>query len=463
MIKGLFFDYDGTLCHLVEAHYVSLNQAIIELAGEKFIISKEEQDKIFNGLSTKTKLKMLVEKKNLPSELIEEINNLKQKYTIDFIENNIFENINLKQDLERLKSEGYLIYCVSNAMYQTVELGLKKLGIYNVFDHIIGNDNIKRQKPAPDIYLQSFLHASLDPKECLIIEDSGHGREAAQRSGAYVCTVDSEQDTTYDHIKNTINKITPKNKKWIDNKLTIVLPMAGLGSRFSIMGFTLPKPLINVNGKPMIQTVVENLNTEAQYVFIVQKAHYEQYNLGYLLPLIAKNCKIVQLDGLTEGAACSVLKGKEFIDNDNHLFIINSDQFLNWNSFDFFNKMLTSKADGGILTFKKENDPKWSYVKLNEDNCIIQVKEKQPISNMATIGGYYFNKGSDFVEAAEKMIENNDRTNNEFYVAPVYNYLIDQNKIVIPYEIPTDAFWGLGTPEDYNIFLNMINERKLII
>jgi dTDP-glucose pyrophosphorylase len=343
-------------------------------------------------------------------------------------------------------------------MFQTVELGLKKLGVFDLFDHIIGNDNVKRQKPAPDIYLQSFLHASLDPKECLIIEDSGHGREAAQRSGAYVCTVDTEQDTTYEHIKKVISNLNIRDKKWIDNKLTIVLPMAGLGSRFSIMGFTLPKPLINVNGKPMIQTVVENLNAEAKYVFIVQKAHYEQYNLGYLLPLIAPNCEIVQLDGLTEGAACSVLKGKEFINNDNHLFIINSDQFLNWDSFDFFNKMLTSKADGGILTFKKENDPKWSYVRLNEDNHVVEVKEKQPISDMATIGGYYFDKGSDFVSNAETMINANDRTNNEFYVAPVYNYLVNQNKTIIPYEIPTESFWGLGTPDDLEFYLKNYKE-----
>jgi HAD superfamily hydrolase (TIGR01509 family) len=453
-IKAIMMDFDGTLCQLVEAHYISLNQAITEIAGMQYTITREEQNKTFNGLSTKTKLKMLVESKGLLQEYVKPINDLKQKYTVEYIENKISENLTLKKDLQKLKSEGYLIYCVSNAMYQTVELGLKKLGIFDIFDHIVGNDSVKRQKPAPDIYLQSFLHASLDPKECLIIEDSGHGRESAQRSGAYVCTVDCEKDTTYEHIKNVINSLPTKKHKWIDNKLNIVLPMAGAGSRFSLMGFELPKPLINVNGKPMIQQVVENMNVEANFIFIVQKSHYQQYNLGYLLPLIAPNCKIVQLDGMTEGAACSVLKAKKFINNDNHLFIINSDQYLEWDSIDFFNKMLVSKADGGIINFKKENDPKWSYVKLNEDNFIIDVQEKNPISNLATIGGYYFNKGEDFVSAAEEMIVNQDKTNNEYYLAPTYNYLIKHNKKIISYEIPTSSFWGLGTPEDYQLFLD---------
>jgi len=456
MIKAILFDFDGTLCQLVEAHYSALNAAIEKIAGKQYTISQEEQDKIFNGLSTKTKLNMLIVKKGLPKELVDQINSLKQDLTLGFIQDSISENPKLKQDLQALKDEGYLIYCVSNAMHQTVVSGLTKLDVVSIFDHIIGNDGIKRQKPAPDIYLQAFLHAGLDPKECLIVEDSGHGRESAQRSGAHICTVDSEVDTTYQHIKNRIIQIGNPKHKWVDNKLNIVLPMAGLGSRFSVMGFSLPKPLIDVNGKPMIQIVVENMNVEANFIFIVQKAHYEQYNLGYLLPLIAPGCKIVQLDGLTEGAACSVLKAKEFIDNDNHLFMINSDQYLEWDSLDFFNKMLTSKCDGGIITFKKENDPKWSYVRLDKDGLIVEVKEKSPISNIATIGGYYFNKGKDFVAAAEEMIMADDRTNNEFYVAPTYNYMT--GKKIVNYEIGENDFWGLGTPEDYNLYLQKFKE-----
>jgi beta-phosphoglucomutase-like phosphatase (HAD superfamily)/dTDP-glucose pyrophosphorylase len=456
MIKAILFDFDNTLISMAEAHYQTLNKALEEVAGKQFIIEREEHNKTYNGLSTKTKLDLLIKNKGLPTEHLPKISEAKQKYTIDAINSLITENKTLQQDLQKLKDESYQLYCVSNARYETVELGLKKLGIFDIFDKVWGNESIKKQKPSSNCYLQAFVYAGLDPKECLIVEDSAHGRMSAIRSGAHLCTVDRELDTTYEHIKKSIDKANtkPSNIKWTDSKLTVVIPMSGRGSRFTQeLGYKVPKPLISINGKPMIQLVVENLNVEAEFIFIVQKAHYEQYNLQTLLSLIAPDCKIIQVDGITEGAACSVLLAKEYINNDNHLFIINSDQYIEWNSSDFFNKMLTTNCDGGIICFNKENDKKWSYVKLDESGYIIDVKEKQPISNLATIGAYFYNRGKYFVSAAEEMIANNDRTNNEFYVAPVYNYMIKNNKKIIPYEILSKHFWGLGTPEDLEYFL----------
>lgn len=455
MIKTIFFDFDGTLIDLVEVHYLSLNRAILEVAGSEFLILKEEQDSKYNGLSTKTKLNLLVKEKKLDSNLIDKINFLKQKYTIEDINSKIFPNLKLREDLQKLKSEGFKLYCVSNAMLTTVEVGLNRLSIIDLFDHIVGNDNVKRQKPAPDIYLQAFVHAQIDPSEALIVEDSKHGRESAIRSGANLCTVDDPQGTTYEHIKKFIIKYSSnKLVKWSASNLKVVLPMSGAGSRFAQAGYSAIKPLIDVNGKHMIQLVIDNLNIDAEFIFIVQKAHYDQYNLGNLLPLIAPGCKIIQLDGLSEGAACSVLAAKEFINNDDHLFIINSDQYVDIDFSLFFNKMLTSKVDGGIITFHKENDKKWSYIKLNNDGYICEVKEKDPISNQATIGAYYWNKGSDFVQSAEEMISLKDKSNNEYYVAPTYNYLIKNNKKIINYEISPNLFWGIGTPEDLNYYLN---------
>lgn len=452
MIKGLFFDFDGTLCDLVEVHYLSLNKAIEKIAGSEYTISRGEHIKIYNGLSTKTKLNTLVAKKRLPSELIEKISEYKQILTLMNIKNNIKENIQLKNDLLLFKKEGYSIYCASNALYETVELGLKQLGIFEIFDFIIGNDNIKRQKPAPDIYLKCFIHAGLDPKECLIIEDNKHGREAAYRSGAYICTVDNPQDTKYQYIKNIVNKYDNIKYKipYKDTKLNIVIPCAGLGSRFKNAGFKLPKPLIDVNGKPMIQQVVENINIDGNYIFLVQREHYITYNLGILLPLIAPKCQIIQVDGLTQGSACTTLLAKELINNDDHLLIANSDQFVEWSSSDFMYHMSSSEVDGGILTFQDSN-PKWSFAKLDEYEFVTEVAEKKPISNIATVGIYYFNKGKEYVSCAEEMIKKNIRTSGEFYVCPVYNEMIKSNKKIKTFNC--DKMWGLGTPEDYNIFL----------
>jgi HAD superfamily hydrolase (TIGR01509 family) len=452
MIKGLFFDFDGTLCDLVDAHYDCLNEAIAKIAGREYVISVNEHNQKYNGLSTKTKLKMLNDGKSLPVRFNNHISILKQELTKKYIENNIKPNWKIKNTLSELKEEGYLIFCVSNALAQTVEMGLRNMDIFQLFDFIMGNDNIERQKPAPDIYLKAFLQAQLDPKECLIIEDNRNGREAAYKSGAYICTVDNPSDVEFDYINKIINKCNISNVKipYIDSKINIVIPCAGLGSRFQREGYKLPKPLIDVAGKPMIQRVVDNLNINGNFVFVVQKEHYEIYNLGIILPLIAPGCKIVQTEGLTQGAACTTLLAKEFINNNDHLIIANSDQFVEWSSCDFMYSLLSNNVDGGILTFQA-SDPKWSFAKLNDLGYVTEVAEKKPISDLATVGIYYFNRGSEYVQFAEQMIEKNIRTSGEFYVCPVYNEYIKNNKKIKTYNC--SKMWGLGIPTDLKHFL----------
>jgi dTDP-glucose pyrophosphorylase len=240
------------------------------------------------------------------------------------------------------------------------------------------------------------------------------------------------------------------NIPWKDNKLNVLIPMAGAGSRFSEAGYTFPKPLIEVNGKPMIQVVVENLNIEANYIFIVQKEHYQKYNLKYMLELIAPGCKIVQTEGITEGAACTTLLAKQHINNDSPLIIANSDQFVEWNSNECMYSFKNSSIDGGILTFKATH-PKWSYAKINNDGLVSEVAEKKVISDNATVGIYYWKHGKDYVKYAEQMIKKDIRTNNEFYVCPVFNEAIQDGKKIKVQNVR--EMLGLGTPEDLETFL----------
>jgi dTDP-glucose pyrophosphorylase len=226
--------------------------------------------------------------------------------------------------------------------------------------------------------------------------------------------------------------------------------MAGAGSRFEKAGYTFPKPLIEVNDSPMIQTVVENINIDANYIFIVQKSHYDKYDLETVLNNIAPGCKIVQVSGLTEGAACTTLLAKEFIDNDEPLVMANSDQFVEWDSNEFMYSMVGDTIDGGILTFKSTH-PKWSYAKLDEDGFVSEVAEKRPISDTATVGIYYWSKGSDYVKYAEQMISKDVRVNNEFYVCPVFNEAIGDSKRIKVFNVK--KMWGLGTPEDLKTFI----------
>jgi dTDP-glucose pyrophosphorylase len=353
-----------------------------------------------------------------------------------------------------LTEKGYRIAVASNSIRNTVKLTLMRLGILEYVDFFQTNEDVKRSKPFPEMYwnCMSALHAI--PATTLIIEDSHIGRQGAIDSGSKLLAVENPDDLTLDKIEKAIMELETKNYKkvpWRDSKLNILIPMAGAGSRFANMGYTFPKPLIEVRGKPMIQMVVDNLNIEANYHFIVQKEHYEKYNLKYLLNLIAPNCKVIQIDGMTEGAACTALMAKEFINNDNPLIIANSDQFIEWNSNEIMYAFGNDEIDGGLLTFKATH-PRWSYAKLDKKGFVSEVAEKKVISDIATCGVYYWKHGSDFVRYAEQMITKDIRTNGEFYIAPVYNEAIFDGKKIRVKQI--SKMYGTGTPEDLNYFLD---------
>ena len=237
--------------------------------------------------------------------------------------------------------------------------------------------------------------------------------------------------------------------------VNVVIPMAGKGSRFVKAGYSFPKPLIDVNNKPMIQVVVENLNINGTHIYLALDEHYEKFALKYLLPLITKpnKCEVVKVAGVTEGAACTVLLAEEFINNDEELILANSDQWVHWDSSYFLNYMREKDADGGIVSFTATH-PKWSFAKVQEvTNLVTEVAEKKPISNCATVGIYYFKHGRDFVDGAKQMIEKDIRTNGEFYVCPVFNELIGNGKRIYTY--PVAEMMGLGTPEDLEHYLKV--------
>jgi len=453
MIKLIIFDLDGVLVDAKDIHFNTLNLALSEI-NDKFIIDWKDHINIYDGLKTFEKLKILTEKKGLKVEYYEKIWEKKQELTINEF-NSIKKNEELFNTVLKLKNEGFKLACCSNSIKNTIVSALTNLEIINFFDLIYSNEDVKNSKPHPEIYWKAMIELGVLPEETLIIEDSPHGLLSAARSSANILRVKNSSSTTYNNIKCKIQKSDKIMNKWVDNELNILIPMAGAGSRFEKAGFTFPKPLIEVNNKPMIQLVVENLNIEANYIFIVQKSHREKYNLDTLLNLITPNCKILEVDGLTEGAACTALLAKEYINNDKPLFFANSDQFVEWNSNDFMYKMQESDVDGGIVTFESTH-PKWSFAKVDENGFVTEVAEKNPISDNATVGYYYWKHGSDFVKYAEQMIEKNIRVNNEFYVCPVFNQAIGDGKKIRIYE--ASEMWGLGDPDSLVYYLNNYNK-----
>lgn len=239
-------------------------------------------------------------------------------------------------------------------------------------------------------------------------------------------------------------------------RINIVIPMAGAGSRFAKAGYQLPKPLIPVLGKPMIKLVIENLNSKSNdchFIFLCQKSHIAKYRIDSYLKEWAPNSEVVTVDGLTEGAACTVLLARKYIDNKEPLIIANCDQYIDSNMDDFIDEWFNNQYDGMIMTMTA-NNPKWSFVGFNPEHKIEKVVEKEVISDEATIGIYGFKTGHDFIESADEMIRNNDRVKNEFYVAPAYNYLIKKGAILGIYNIGSErnGMYGLGIPEDLDYF-----------
>jgi HAD superfamily hydrolase (TIGR01509 family) len=447
MIKLIVFDLDGVLVDAKELHYLTLNKAI-EKVGKEFVIDKEEHLSIYDGLPTKKKLELLSINKGLPETAHAQIWENKQAATYDAINELIGEDHRLQKVLSKLK-EKYKIYVASNSVKQSVELLLKKTGLLQYVDYLLSNEDVNNPKPHSEIYLKCMIKAGVNPKETIIIEDSPVGRKAALESGAYLCEVEHSAEVTYERISNRINEVNNPKMPWQSKNTNILIPMAGAGKRFQEAGYTFPKPLIDLYGQPMIQFVVENLNIDGNFIFVVQKEHYDKYNLKHMLNLIAPNCKIIQTDGLTEGAACTTLLAKEYINTTDHLLIANSDQFVEWDSYDFMYKMANKNTDGGILTFPSTH-PKWSYVTVDNNGNVSLVAEKIPISTIANVGIYYWTHGSDYVKYCEQMIRKNIRTNNEFYIAPVYNEAIQDGKKIKNYNVK--KMWGLGTPEDLESF-----------
>lgn len=237
--------------------------------------------------------------------------------------------------------------------------------------------------------------------------------------------------------------------------------MAGAGSRFVQAGYTFPKPLIEIGGKPTIQLVIENLkpNLPHKFIFICRKEHYDKYSLHEIFTnLTGGNFECLCLEALTQGAACTVLTATKFINNENDLLIANSDQIVDIDINDYLRFSRESNADGTIMTFDASH-PKWSYVRLDKDGNVVEVAEKKVISDKATVGIYYFKEGRKFVEAACVMIEKDIRVNNEFYVCPVYNELILAGCTIKIGNIKSEQMHGLGTPEDLELYLDFLKKQ----
>ena len=464
MIKAIAFDLDGVLLDSKELHFEAFNLAVRNVLGKSFQIHREQHLQYYDGLPTMKKLEVL---QNLSGEKISKTQQKKIWKTKQQLTEKAVGKIKGSNELQALfqdlKKKKYELLVATNSIRKTAQTALKRLGVYKYVDKTFSNEDVRHPKPHPEIYLRCILSAGCKPKELLVLEDSPTGVMAAIESGAEYEVIHSPADLLGKKIANILKR---KNKKRHSKSMIkypqmhVLIPMAGEGSRFREAGFSFPKPLIeipNFNGNPMIKVVFDSLGIHGKTIFIAQKTQRMKYNLDSLLNLIAPGAKIIQVDAVTEGAACTCLLAKAEINTDEELIIANSDQFVEWRPEEFIYFMRNKQADFGILTFPNTH-PKWSYAKTDSQGRVTEVAEKKPISQDATVGIYYWKKGSDFVKSAEQMIKKNIRVGQnfngrgEFYVAPSFNEMIAEGKRGYIFPIPASKVHGLGTPEDLKYF-----------
>jgi len=453
MIKAIIFDLDGVLVDARELHYEALNRA---LATYDCNITRDEHLSTYDGLPTRKKLQLLSENKGLSPDIYDDIWKDKQFQTREIIDKEFTFDERIRGILSRLREEGYKMCVCSNSIRETTKMMLIRKGFMEFMEFLISNQDVILSKPNPEMFLRAMVKMGLGPKECVIVEDSHFGRQAAFESGGHLCAVENTEQVSYEHLRTTIDKASEKNDysvftpKWQGGDLQIVIPMAGEGKSFQKAGFKFPKFLVDVAGKPMIQWVTENINADAKYIFILSEDIYKKYNLKHMLPLLVDNYEVVTVNENTQGAPQTVLLAEKLINNDNPLAIVNSDQYMEWNSNEFFYAMAADECDGGIVTFDSTH-PMYSFVKTAEDGFITECAEKKPISRHATAGVYYFRRGKDFVTGAKEMIKKKITTNGQYFICPIYNELISKNMNIRKFDI--EKVWSFAVPEELDHFI----------
>ncbi len=230
--------------------------------------------------------------------------------------------------------------------------------------------------------------------------------------------------------------------------LKIIIPLAGTSDLFSKAGYFYPKPLIEINGKSMIELVIEKTNAiqiPHQLVFILKEEDVMKFHLDNTLKLLSPSCKIVKLKNDTKGALCSILMSIDKIDSSDSILILNGDQIIDSDFGQIIDYFHENEAEVGVVTFDSVH-PRWSFAKI-ENNQIVQTAEKNPISNHAIAGYYYFENAATFFECAFECILNDVQLDGKFYISPVINEYILKNKKALNFNIDKSKYHSFYSPQ----------------
>lgn len=445
----LLFDLDGVLVDFCDIH----RKAFINAWNEVYVshmITDIFHETILKALSTRQKIIKCLAHFLLPTdERAVSVEIQKQVYTKRLLtDGTIYKNT--LATMKYAKENNHTLACCTNSIKDTLNIAIDKFHMDGLFDLLLSNESVVNPKPEPDIYRLAVSQLHADVENTLVFEDSVIGITAAKAAGLHVIPIVDGLDLTPIFLSHCIHN---RQRPTFGN-VNLVIPMAGLGSRFYKEGYTTAKPFLPIANIPMFQWVIKNIVPESLVSNItIHLIIREEQKAEFLEFTCDTNIQLHTVPLLTEGAACTVLTLEKYIDTTDPLVIANSDQFLEWNAEKFFDCLAHPDWDGVISTFQQldSNDLRWSYANIDKEGCVRQVAEKKYIGPLATTGIYGWKRGSDYVKHAKQMIEDNIRVNNEFYVCPVYNIGIEKG-----YKFRTlncTKMWGLGVPSDYEFFL----------
>ena len=374
---------------------------------------------------------------------------MKYKYYLFNLNSFISIKNNQKDSLFKyLKKHSCKIGIVTNENTEYSKSTLSKFGLLNHIDLLISKNDVNNIKPHSEPYIRAISFFGDNLNKYIIFENSEIGIKSAKGTGIF-----------FFEVKNNIDIETIKNINNI-NDINILIPMAGLGSRFLKRGFKKAKPLIEVDKVPMIKKAIDSLNINGNYIFIVRVDENNDKLKKYLYDY-KQNCKIIEINFLTEGSASSCYLAKEYINNDKQLIISNCDQFLEWDSNNFLLDSYKRDLDCNLLTFESDFD-KSSFIKTDQNNRGVMIREKEVISNNALVGVHYFKKGKFFVESYEEIFEKKIKFKNEYYLSTVCDNMIKKGYNVSHFLLKDDhKFHSLGTPDEYFKFLRHIGKLNI--
>lgn len=455
--KALIFDLDGVLIESKDLHYQTFNQAIAEVAGEKYLLEYEEHLALYDGLSTRQKLAKMSLLKQLPIETHDKIFSRKQE-----LSSGAFASLPINQNvaitLQKLKAAGFCLGVASNCIRSSIFLLLKRIGILNEIDLILSNEDVSKAKPDGEIYAKAASCFGCLPSEVIAIEDSKKGFEAVRRAGLELIQVSSPKDITLSFLLPKIFAIEAKYKK-----LKYIFPLAKRTTSFWISGnealpTEIPLQLADIQGKPLLSHAIENLQSEhpnKEYSFMVQKNIRMKYSLDSTLIASTKYAATEIISVTTDqlGAAATVNLTK-LGDNDSVL-ISDGSHIIEWPTAggleDFFLFVRKKSALAGVIVHY-DTDSRWSYIEQdgNDLDRVKMIHEKNPVSSLACAGTYYWYSSVNIANTIKYLLGQEPK--RKIFISDVLNVEIRLGHRVVYY--PVKKVWSLRSLEEIQLYAN---------